>query len=149
MVRCIVAPICGALAGGVFNMAVVMLLWTMYSPPEGADMSDPATLKTYIQSLPLPAFLVILVAHAGGALVGGLVAALIARRSPLVLGVIVGGFFLLGGIVNAMSIPRPLWFSVVDLISYVPCGIVGAKLAPRQDIGQGVNYNLCSPRRSP
>src|SRR5437763_666195 len=108
MVRCIVAVICVALVGGVFNMAVVMLSWIMYPPPEGANMSDQATMKTYIQSLPLPAFLVILVAHAGGALVGGLAAALIARRSPLVLGAIVGGFFLLGGTVNVMSIPRPL-----------------------------------------
>src|SRR2546428_12547408 len=121
MARCIVAVICGALAGGVFNMAVIMLSWKMYPPPEGANLSDPATLKAYIQSLPPPAFLVVLVAHAGGALVGGLVAALIARRSPLVLGAIVGGFFLLGGIVNVMSIPRPLWFAVIDLVSYIPC----------------------------
>ena len=90
-------------------------------------MSDAATMKAYIQSLPLPAFLVILVAHAGGALVGGLVAALIARRSPLILGAIVGGFFMVGGIMNAMSLPAPLWFAVIDLILYVPCGIVGAK----------------------
>ena len=93
-------------------------------------MSDPATMKAYMESLPLSASVLILVAHAGGALVGGLVAALIARRSPLVLGAIVGGLFLLGGIFNAMSIPRPLWFLVIDLISYVPCGIVGAKLVP-------------------
>jgi hypothetical protein len=132
MVRSIVAVICGAIAGGVFNLAVIMLSWTIYRPPEGADLSDPATMSTYVQSLPLPAFLLVLVAHAGGALVGGLVAALIARRSPLVLGAIVGGFFLLGGIVNVLSIPAPLWFAVVDLVSYVPCGMVGASLAPRR-----------------
>ena len=132
MVRCIVGVICGIIAGRVFNMAVIMLSWAIYRPPEGADLSDPATMNAYIQSLPLPAFLLILVAHAGGALVGGLVAAVIARRSPLVLGAIVGGFFLLGGIVNVMSIPRPLWFAVADLVSYVPCGMVGARLAPRR-----------------
>jgi hypothetical protein len=132
MIRFIVAVICGLIAGGVFNMAVITLSWTIYRPPEGADMSDPATMNTFVQSLPLPAFLMILVAHAGGALVGGLVAAVIARRSPLVIGVIVGGFFLLGGIVNVMSFPRPLWFAVTDLVLYVPCGITGARLAPRR-----------------
>ena len=130
MVRCMVAVICGVIAGGVFYMGGIVLLWALYPPPEGANMHDPATLNTYIQSLPLSAFLVTLVAHAGGALVGGLVAALIARRSALVLGAIVGGFFLLGGIINAMSIPAPLWVVVIKLISYVPCGIVGAKLVP-------------------
>src|SRR5688572_25655042 len=86
MVRWIVAVICGSIAGGVFNIATIMLSWTIYRPPEGTNLSDPATMNTYIQSLPLPAFLMILVANAGGALVGGLVAAVIARRSPLVLG---------------------------------------------------------------
>ena len=132
MVRCIVAVICGILAGGVFNMAVVMLSWKIYPLPEGANMSDSATMAAYIQSLPLPAFLLILVAHAGGALIGGWVAALITRRAPLVLGAIVGGFFLLGGIMNAMSIPAPLWFVVIDSASYVPGGILGASLALRR-----------------
>ena len=135
MVRCILAVICGAIAGGLFNMAMVMLSWWIYPPPEGANMSDSATLKTYIETLPTSAFLVILVAHAGGALVGGLVAALIARRSALVLGAVVGGLFLIGGIVNVLSIPRPTWFAVIDLVSYVLAGIVGAKLAPRREGG--------------
>lgn len=131
MLRCIVGVICGAVAGAVFNMAVIMLSWMMYPLPEGTSMSDPEAMKTYIQSLPAAAFLIILVAHAGGALVGGFVAALIARRSALVVGAIVGGVFLLGGVMNAMSIPAPVWFVIVDLISYVPSGVIGAKMAPR------------------
>jgi hypothetical protein len=130
MVRCIVAVICGIIAGGVFNMAVIMLSWAIYRPPEGADMSNPETMKTYIDSLPLPAHLLILVAHDGGALVGGFVAALIARRSALVLGATVGVFFLLGGVINLYLIPRPVWFAIVDVVLYVPCGIIGAKLVP-------------------
>jgi hypothetical protein len=129
MIRCVIALLGGMVAGSVFNMAVVMLSWAIYPPPAGADMSDPATMGSYVQSLPLPAFLLILVAHAGGAFVGGLIAALIARRYPLVLGAIVGGFFLIGGVINALSIPAPLWFVVIDQASYLPCGMIGARLA--------------------
>jgi hypothetical protein len=132
MVRSIVAVICGAIAGIAFNMAIITLSRMLYPPPPGADMHDPATMNAYVQSLPLPAFLVVLVAHAGGALIGGLVAGLITRRSPLVLGAIIGAFFLLGGIVSMIMIRAPLWFVVVDLIAYVPCGIIGARLAPRR-----------------
>lgn len=128
MIRCVLAVLGGMVAGSIFNMAVVMLSWAIYPPPAGADMSDSATMGAYVQSLPVPALLLILVAHAGGAFVGGLIAARIARRSPLVLGGIVGGFFLIGGVVNALSIPAPLWFVVIDLVSYVPCGMIGAKL---------------------
>lgn len=132
MLRSIVALLCGAIAGSIFNMAIIMLSWVMYPLPDGANMSDPETMKPYIESLPAPAFLVVLTAHAGGALVGGLVAALIARRWQLILGAIVGGFFLLGGISTVMSLPGPLWFAVADLVLYVPCGILGARLAPRR-----------------
>ena len=141
MIRCIVAVIGGILAGMVFNMAVIMLSWAIYRPPEGADMSNPETLKTYIDSLPLPGFLLVLVAHAGGALVGGFVAALIARRSALVLGAIVGGFFLLGGVINLYSIPRPVWFAIVDVLLYLPCGIIGAKLVPRRTSPAALDSN--------
>jgi hypothetical protein len=130
MIRLILAVICGLLAGGVFNMAVIVLSWVIFRPPEGADMNNSETMKAYIDSLPLPAHLLILVAHDGSALVGGFVAALIAGRSALVLGAIVGGVFLFGGVVNLFSIPHPVWFAVVDVLLYVPCGILGARLAP-------------------
>lgn len=128
MLRSIVALIAGAIAGSIFNMAIIMLSWVMYPPPDGANLSDPETMKAYIQSLPAQAFLVVLAAHAGGALVGGLIAALIARKSHLVLGAIVGGFFLIGGIMNVLSLPCPSWFAVTDLVLYVPSGILGARL---------------------
>lgn len=132
MVRAVVGVVCGVVAGAAFNMAVIVVSWKVYPPPAGADMSDPATLNAYVQTLPVPAFLLILVAHAGGALVGGLVAALVGRRAPVVLGAVVGCFFLAGGVVNVVSIPRPLWFAVTDLILYLPAGVLGARLAPRR-----------------
>src|SRR5262245_1013866 len=137
MIRCIVAVICGLIVGSVFNMAVILLSWAIYRPPEGADMSNPETLKAYIESLPLPGFLLVLVAHAGGALVGGFVAARIAGRSAMVLGAIVGSFFLLGGVINLMSIPRPVWFAIVDVVLYLPCGILGARLVRSQTPNPG------------
>jgi hypothetical protein len=133
MLRCILGAVGGIVAGGVFNMAVILLSRVLYPPPAGANMEDMAELGAYIATLPLPAFLIVLVAHAGGALVGGLVAAWIAQRARLALGAVVGGFNLLGGIMAARMIPAPVWFVVVDLLAYLPCGIAGALLAPRRD----------------
>jgi len=131
MIRYILGVVCGVVAGSVFNMAVIVVSWALYPLPEGTNTSDTEAMKPYIQSLPTTAFLIVLVAHAGGALVGGLIAALIGKRAPLLLGAIVGAFFLLGGIMNAMSLPAPLWFVVVDLVAYIPCGILGARLVAR------------------
>ncbi len=131
MVRKIFAGIGGILAGNVFNLAVIFLSWAIFPLPEGTDPSNPESLATYIKTLPVAAFLLILVAHAGGSFVGGAVAALIARQAQLMLGGIVGIVFLLAGIMNAVSIPAPLWFVIVDLLLYVPAGILGALLCKR------------------
>jgi hypothetical protein len=134
VLRSILAVIVGTVVGGGFNMAVIMLSQKMYPPPGGADLSDPATMTRYVESLPVTALLLVLVAHAGGALVGGLVAALIARRSQLILGAVVGGLFLVGGAIMVTRIPAPLWFVVADLVLYVPCGMIGGRLAPRRAV---------------
>jgi hypothetical protein len=131
MVRLVLAVIGGAVVGSAFNMAIIMLSWVVYPLPAGMDTSDPATMKTYVASLPMPAFLLILLAHAGGAFVGGLVAAWVGRRFQPVLGGIIGALFLVGGAVSMISIPCPVWFAIADLLSYVPSGVVGAMLAPR------------------
>ncbi|MCS6851670.1 MAG: hypothetical protein NZ700_10945 [Gemmataceae bacterium] len=132
MGRSILAVIAGIIAGGTANFVLIALSWVLYPLPDGVNLSDPATMKTYTESLPVSAFLLIVVAHASGALVGGFLAALLGRGSPVVLGTIMGVFFLLGGVANVVQLPCPLWFAVVDLVSYVPCGILGAKLAPRR-----------------
>jgi hypothetical protein len=126
MLRCILGVIGGLVCGSAVNMAIIMLSWLIYPLPQGTDLSDRDAMAAYIQSLPTLAFIVVLIAHAGGAFVGGVVAGLIARRSPVILGAIVGGFFLVGGILNVMGMPCPLWFAVADLVSYLPCGIAGA-----------------------
>src|SRR5437773_12493733 len=109
MVRNIVAVIVGLIAGSAFNMAIIMVSWMLYPPPAGVDlMKEPAAMKAYVATLTLPAILIVLVAHAGGALVGGLVASAIARRSANLLVASGGGLVLLGGIVNAMSMSARL-----------------------------------------
>jgi hypothetical protein len=131
MVRSIIAVICGLIIGSVFNYAIVFLSWKIFPLPAAAE-SDPEKFKSYILALPATAFLLILVAHIGGTLIGGYVAAFIARRAPLILGAIVGVFFLIAGIMNVVTLPAPIWFDVVDLVLFVPAGIYGARLAPRR-----------------
>lgn len=46
-------------------------------------------------------------AHAVGALVGGLVASLAGGSKRMILALIVGGFFVLGGIAASFMIPAP------------------------------------------
>jgi hypothetical protein len=67
--------------------------------------------------------------------VGTLVGAwLAARLSPngMRSSLIVGGFFLLGGIANVLMLPSPVWFSITDVVgAYLPMAYLGGKAGSR------------------
>ena len=69
-------------------------------------------------------------AHALGTLVGAYIAATIAVNHKMKFALVIGGWFLLGGIVNIFMLPSPIWFTVVDLAgAYIPMAYIGGKLA--------------------
>jgi len=62
-----------------------------------------------IQTLPLGAFLMVLLAWALGTFAGSFVAARVACCAPIVHGMIISLLFLVAGIVNMLMIPHPVW----------------------------------------
>ena len=72
-------------------------------------------------------------AHALGTLVGAAIAARLAAKHHLLMAMVVGLFFLAGGIYMAIIAPAPLWFIVADLaLAYLPMAYLGAKLAGKK-----------------
>ncbi|MGM0634561.1 MAG: hypothetical protein ACQESK_00745 [Bacteroidota bacterium] len=48
---------------------------------------------------------------------------------------IVSGFFLIGGIINVILLPSPVWFTAVDLIfAYFPMGLLAAKISGKSSL---------------
>lgn len=72
-------------------------------------------------------------AHAIGTLAGAILTALLAKKplkpiAPLLIGV----FFMIGGILNILILPSPLWFSMTDLvIAYLPMAWLGFYLVKK------------------
>jgi hypothetical protein len=129
MIRNILAVIAGILVGGLVNMGIVMLSPTIIPPPAGADTTTVEGLNASMHLFEAKHFIAPFLAHALGALVGALVAALISATSKMTVGLVVGAFFLLGGISAAAMIPAPLWFEAVDiLLAYIPMSWIGARL---------------------
>ena len=110
MVRNVVAVVVGLAVGMVVNMALVMLnVGVLFPMPEGTSMADPERFAAYLAALPATAFLVAVVAHLGQAFVGGWTAARLGASHPVVLALIVGGFTLVGGVINLIQLPGPTW----------------------------------------
>jgi uncharacterized membrane protein YqgA involved in biofilm formation len=134
ILRNVLAVVAGLVLGSVVNMALINLGPSIIPPPEGGDISTMEGLKETMHLFEPRHFLFPWLAHAIGTLVGAAIAARLAAKHHLLMGMVVGLFFLAGGIYMAVAVPAPLWFIVADLaLAYQPMAYLGAKLATRKD----------------
>lgn len=133
ILRNVLAVIAGLLVGGSVNMAIVTLGPMIIPPPEGADVTTMEGLLESIHLFEPQHFISPFLAHALGTLVGAWLAAMIAVSHRYKLAIGVGAFFLIGGVMNVMMLPSPMWFNSLDLIvAYIPMGWLGGKMAARR-----------------
>ena len=125
----ILAVIAGTVAGSAVNMGIIMVGGSVIPPPEGADVTTAEGLKASMHLFGPRHFIMPFLAHALGTLAGALIAAAIGASRKMMLAIIVGVLFLIGGITNVLMLPSPLWFNILDLVAaYIPMGYIGGKL---------------------
>lgn len=128
--RNILAVIAGAVVGSLVNMGIIMISGSVIPPPEGVDNTTVEGLKAGIHLFQPKHFLFPFLAHALGTFVGALLTAFIAASRKMLFALIIGLFFLAGGIGNTLMLPSPLWFTLVDLIgAYLPMAFLAAWIA--------------------
>lgn len=98
----------------------------LYPSPPGTNMRDMKAIKTFVATLPMPAFILVLVGWLVATFAGAFLAARIGRS--MIPGYILGVVLLAGGIANAIIIPQPVWFSAASFVIYIGMTIVGSKL---------------------
>lgn len=130
ILRNILAVIGGALIGSIVNGALINVGPMVFPPPEGADITTMEGLKATMHLFQPKHFLFPWLAHALGTLVGAFLAFKIAASQKFILAMVVGGLFEIGGIINVMMLPSPLWFTLCDLLlAYLPMAWLATKLA--------------------
>ena len=126
----ILAVVSGIVVGGIVNMGIIMLSSSIILPPEGVDPSNMESLKSSMHLFEPKHFIAPFVAHALGTLVGAFITGLIAFNNKLKLALVIGLFFLLGGISSVLMLPSPTWFTVLDLAgAYFPMAWFGGLIA--------------------
>lgn len=132
-VKNIIAVVAGIVLGSILNMGIIQISGIIIPPPEGADLTTSEGLKAAMVQMKPKHFLMPFLAHALGTLFGAWIAARFAATRPTRAAMLVGGFFLLGGIAAAFMIPAPTWFLITDLVlAYIPMALLGAKLSGRE-----------------
>jgi hypothetical protein len=135
LLRSILAVIAGIVVGSAVNFGIILVNGVLFPLPAGVDRNDYAALREEFAKAPPTAMLLPILAHAGGTLVGAWLAARLAGRAALVHGLVIGVFFLVGGIASVIMLAAPLWFAVIDIALYLPAGWLGAKMAAGNRVG--------------
>ena len=114
-------------------MSIILMSGSIIPLPDGADNTTMEGLQKTMHLFEPKHFLFPFLAHAIGTFAGALTTSLIAFNHRTKLGLIIGAFFLLGGIVSVCSLPSPMWFTVVDLIfAYIPMAYLAIKVVKRR-----------------
>ena len=134
----VVRDILGVVVGAVSFPILVTLGHAMFgqmgvseAPTVGPDQ-DPEAWEAFMQSLNVLELLSATVAHIGGTFLAAAIAMLIAASRTRRPGIILGGFGLVGGVMNAMMLPgQPTWLMLLDVALYVPAGWLAAEFVLR------------------
>lgn len=128
MIRKIFAVVLGVVTAVILIIAIETLSHAIYPTPDGMDVNNKEAVQAYVADAPVTALLLVMAAWLVAALAGGLLACFIARETPLVYAAIVGGLVLLGTIMNLISIPHPLWFSITSVLAIIATIFITGRL---------------------
>lgn len=133
VVRPILFVILGLIVGAVVNMAVLRTGMVIVPMPPGADVNTPEGIQAAMPLFSFANFLVPLLAHAIGTLVGAWVASRWSGTVSRWPALIVGGAFFIGGLSMVIQIPAtPVWFMIADLgLCYFPMALFGYRMGAR------------------
>lgn len=133
--RNILAVIAGLFIGGSINSLIVQVSASgvLFPFPEGVDLKTAEGWKAALPLLKPQHFILPFLAHALGTLAGALIAAMFGASRQLLLAMIVGVLFLIGGIAACFLIPAPIWFMISDLaLAYIPMAWIGHRLGTKK-----------------
>lgn len=101
----------------------------IYPPPAGITLEDEGALRAYIAQLPFGAFALLIANYLVSSFIAGVISTHIAGRQTIAPAMIAGVLITIASIANAFMIPgQPLWFSVVSILTHLPCTLAGYAL---------------------
>ena len=129
-IRNIFALLAGIIFGMLVNMGLIIGGPFIIPAPAGVDVTNATSIAASLHLFQPRHFVFPFLAHALGTLAGALIVALTAATHLRLLALLIGFFFLAGGIASTFMIPAPTWFVVLDLLmAYIPMGFLGWLIA--------------------
>lgn len=129
MVRTIVGILVGIVIAVATVFAIEQIVHLFAPAPPDFDMRDPEQVRARVASLPVTAFVLVLLGWVLGTALGSWAAVRISRAGASWPGLAVGAAIFAATLYNVVTIPHPIWFAVVALIGIPIASWLGAKRA--------------------
>jgi hypothetical protein len=126
----------GAMSGMILITRGEMVIHNMYPLPPGTDLYDTDSLAKAIKLMPTSAFLFLLANYILCSFLAGIITSLVANRTASRPAFIVGIVLTLAGLYNVVALPQPVWFSVLNLLVYLPLCYLGYLTVRKKAIPQ-------------
>ena len=118
----VVIVILGVIVGMIVNMGLIIIGGIVFLPPENFDPINAMNWDVKYFIFPF-------LAHSVGTFLGSFFVSKLAKKSNVIMSLIVGLYFLSGGIYMVTILPAPIWFVSLDLIlCYIPMALLGWKI---------------------
>lgn len=130
MLKNVLAVISGIVVSVFVVIGMDMLSHSFYGHADPEIINTPQKFAEYVQTLPIGAFIILILGHFLAALFGSIITLVLSSKNRLLIWFPVG-ILLLSVILNLALIPHPLWFMIADVIAPILGGIICLRLVKR------------------
>ena len=114
--------ILGLIIGMIVNMGLIILGGIVFVPLENFEPMN-------AMNWDFKYFIFPFLAHSMGTFSGAFIVSKLSKKSNIIMPLIVGFYFLAGGIYMVTILPAPTWFVLLDIIlGYIPMALLGWKI---------------------
>ncbi len=132
--RYILPVVSGAMIGILVIVLGENIVHSIYPYPPGTDLSNPESIRLAIKLMPAKLLIMVLVNFAIASFIAGFVASIASKRITAMPALVVGLVLTLSGMYNALFLPHPLWFTLANLVVYLPFSYLAYLLIRKKDL---------------
>ena len=126
MLRLILGIVAGVVLAFALMMALEMIGFVVFPPPVGLDPADPEDVERMMAAAPLAAKVWVVFGWLAAAVAGGWLARRLSRTDWA--GWVIAGLIVVGGVVNFLNIPHPLWMQIAAVAAPLLAGWIVTRL---------------------
>lgn len=136
MIKNILAVFAGLATAFVIIFVFEAIGHIIYPPPPEIDLSNSDHVRQLIESMPVGALIIVIIAWAIGSFAGGVVSSIVAISHKTMLAIIVGALITVSAFINLMMVYHPAWMWVCGLLAGIPFAWWGSIVIRKNTIVQ-------------